>query len=239
MTELAGTGTPAVILGDFNDGKDGSNASHCALTPELSNAFGGSAEPCKKPKQTRRSTTSTARTSHLGRRRGRHQHPGQQDRRPPAGDRHHRGSSAGCAVDSGTARPSTTSARSSRSRPSWSTSSAPCSTSRPSAATARAATDPNGHPPARGRLHGAAQRGGPCAGRPSRRLRQGQCPEARHRLHHLVPADLVGRPRRRGWRPMEDRGSATENHLDHVHINVKPRLGPAGRPRGASCDEVV
>ena len=51
MTELAGTGTPAVILGDFNDGKDGNNSSHCALTPELSNAFGGSAEPCKKPKQ--------------------------------------------------------------------------------------------------------------------------------------------------------------------------------------------
>lgn len=25
-----------------------------------------------------------------------------------------------------------------------------------------------------------------------------------------------------GWRPMEDRGSAIENHLDHVHINVKP-----------------
>ena len=51
MTELAATGTPAVILGDFNDGKDGQNASHCALTPELSNAFGGAAEPCKKPKQ--------------------------------------------------------------------------------------------------------------------------------------------------------------------------------------------
>lgn len=25
----------------------------------------------------------------------------------------------------------------------------------------------------------------------------------------------------RGWRTMEDRGSATENHLDHVHISVK------------------
>ena len=51
MTDLAGTGTPSVILGDFNDGKDGNNSSHCALTPELTNAFGGSAEPCKKPKQ--------------------------------------------------------------------------------------------------------------------------------------------------------------------------------------------
>ena len=26
-----------------------------------------------------------------------------------------------------------------------------------------------------------------------------------------------------GWRPMADRGSATENHRDHVHINVRPR----------------
>ncbi len=26
----------------------------------------------------------------------------------------------------------------------------------------------------------------------------------------------------RGWRAMEDRGSATENHYDHVHISVKP-----------------
>ena len=26
-------------------------SSHCVLTPELNNAFGGSAEPCKKPNQ--------------------------------------------------------------------------------------------------------------------------------------------------------------------------------------------
>lgn len=28
-----------------------------------------------------------------------------------------------------------------------------------------------------------------------------------------------------GWRPMEDRGSETANHFDHVHINVKPEGG--------------
>ena len=61
--ELAATGTPAVIMGDFNDGKDGQRASHCVLTPELSNAFGGSAEPCKRPSRTHPSTTSTAPTS--------------------------------------------------------------------------------------------------------------------------------------------------------------------------------
>lgn len=25
-----------------------------------------------------------------------------------------------------------------------------------------------------------------------------------------------------GWRPMADRGSPTENHYDHVHLNIKP-----------------
>src|SRR3546814_12025460 len=43
-----------------------------------------------------------------------------------------------------------------------------------------------------------------------------------------------------GWRPMEDRGGATENHLDHVHINVNPgaSVQPVGLER-ASCDQVV
>lgn len=26
----------------------------------------------------------------------------------------------------------------------------------------------------------------------------------------------------RGWRPMEDRGSPTQNHMDHVHVSVRP-----------------
>ena len=44
-----------------------------------------------------------------------------------------------------------------------------------------------------------------------------------------------------GWRPMEDRGSATANHLDHLaHQRAcpTPRLSPVGL-EGASCDEVV
>ena len=43
-----------------------------------------------------------------------------------------------------------------------------------------------------------------------------------------------------GWRPMEDRGSATANHMDHPHINVLPdaKVTPIGLD-GASCDEVV
>jgi endonuclease/exonuclease/phosphatase family metal-dependent hydrolase len=31
-----------------------------------------------------------------------------------------------------------------------------------------------------------------------------------------------------GWRPMADRGSATANHRDHVHINVLPGVNPVG-----------
>jgi endonuclease/exonuclease/phosphatase family metal-dependent hydrolase len=31
-----------------------------------------------------------------------------------------------------------------------------------------------------------------------------------------------------GWRPMADRGSATANHRDHVHINVLPGPNPVG-----------
>ncbi len=43
-----------------------------------------------------------------------------------------------------------------------------------------------------------------------------------------------------GWRPMEDRGDATQNHHDHVHINAKPgaSVKPAGLD-GADCNEVV
>ena len=38
-------------------------------------------------------------------------------------------------------------------------------------------------------------------------------------------------PGLRGMAPMEDRGSDTENHLDHVHINVKP-VGASVQPAG-------
>lgn len=26
----------------------------------------------------------------------------------------------------------------------------------------------------------------------------------------------------RGWKPMADRGSPTQNHYDHVHVNTTP-----------------
>ncbi|RHW28299.1 hypothetical protein D0Z08_04800 [Nocardioides immobilis] len=50
LTDLNATGAPVFIVGDFNDGKDGQNSSHCQLTPAMSNAFGGSVNPCRSPK---------------------------------------------------------------------------------------------------------------------------------------------------------------------------------------------
>lgn len=38
-----------------------------------------------------------------------------------------------------------------------------------------------------------------------------------------------------GWRPMEDRGSPTANHMDHPHINVLP----SGAPGAAGAPQIV
>lgn len=39
-----------------------------------------------------------------------------------------------------------------------------------------------------------------------------------------------------GWRPMEDRGSATANHLDHVHVTLLDSATPiTNAPGGANC----
>ncbi|MGI5125531.1 hypothetical protein ACQEVB_01835 [Pseudonocardia sp. CA-107938] len=37
-----------------------------------------------------------------------------------------------------------------------------------------------------------------------------------------------------GWEPMEDRGSITENHFDHVHVSFEPRPG-TGTPDPTVC----
>jgi len=45
--ELASTGVPVVLVGDFNDADDGDHSSHCTLTSQLTSAFGGSHTPCR------------------------------------------------------------------------------------------------------------------------------------------------------------------------------------------------
>ena len=37
-----------------------------------------------------------------------------------------------------------------------------------------------------------------------------------------------------GWEPMEDRGSITENHFDHVHVSFEPHAG-SGTPDPTIC----
>jgi hypothetical protein len=37
-----------------------------------------------------------------------------------------------------------------------------------------------------------------------------------------------------GWEPMEDRGSITENHFDHVHVSFEPHAG-SGTPDPTVC----
>lgn len=238
MTELAGTGTPAIILGDFNDGEDGNNSSHCALTPELSNAFGGSAEPCKKPKedapidhvyganltwagaQVDNSTKANKIADH------------------PLVTATTAGSSAGCAVATDTSynlgpvKPQLTQLVNIL---------GPMFDIKTVGGYRTSATDPNGHPaglaadfmvpltPA-----GKAQ-GDALAAYAQAHARQLGIDYIiwYQRIWSVARAD-------EGWRRMEDRGSATANHMDHPHINVLPdgKVSPVGL-EGASCDEVV
>jgi hypothetical protein len=238
MSELSGTGTPAVILGDFNDGKDGNNSSHCVLTPELSNAFGGSAEPCKKPKQDApidhiyganltwagaevdNSTQASKLADH------------------PLVVATTAGSSAGCAVaqttdyNLGPVKPQLTRLVNIL---------GPMFDIKTVGGYRESATDPHGHPaglaadfmvpltPA-GKAQGDAL------------VAYAQAHAKELAIDYIIWYQRIWSVARadEGWRPMEDRGSATANHLDHPHINVLPNaeVSPVGL-EGASCDEVV
>lgn len=50
VESLRDSGLPVLIVGDFNDRRDGAESAHCTLTPVLSNAFGaGGRSPCTPP----------------------------------------------------------------------------------------------------------------------------------------------------------------------------------------------
>ncbi|MBZ5733579.1 peptidoglycan DD-metalloendopeptidase family protein [Nocardioides sp. TRM66260-LWL] len=238
MTDVAGTGVPAVILGDFNDGKDGSNSSHCALTPELTNAFGGSAEPCKKPKkdapidhiygadltwasaEVDNSTQASKIADH------------------PLVVATTAGSSAGCAVaqatnyNLGPVKPQLTQLVNIL---------GPMFDIKTVGGYRESATDPNGHPaglaadfmvpltPA-GKAQGDAL------------VAYAQAHARELGIDYIIWYQRIWSVARadEGWRRMEDRGSATANHMDHPHINVLPdaKVTPIGLD-GAPCDEVV
>jgi murein DD-endopeptidase MepM/ murein hydrolase activator NlpD/endonuclease/exonuclease/phosphatase family metal-dependent hydrolase len=234
MTELAGTGTPAVILGDFNDGKDGNNSSHCALTPELANAFGGSAEPCKKPKrdapidhvyganltwagaEVDNSTQVSKFADH------------------PLVTATTAGSTAGCAVATetnynlGPVKPQLTQLVNIL---------GPMFDIKTVGGYRESAADPNGHPSGL-----AADFMTSSKAQGDRLAAYAKANASKLGIDYIIWYQRIWSVARasEGWRPMEDRGGATENHLDHVHINVKP--GASVQPVGledASCDEVV
>ncbi|MBM0127904.1 peptidoglycan DD-metalloendopeptidase family protein [Pimelobacter simplex] len=238
MTDVAGTGIPAVILGDFNDGKDGNNTSHCALTPELTNAFGGSAEPCKKPTkdapidhiyganltwasaEVDNSTQASKIADH------------------PLVVATTAGSSAGCAVAQATSynlgpvKPQLTQLVNIL---------GPMFDIKTVGGYRESATDPNGHPaglaadfmvpltPA-GKAQGDAL------------VAYAQAHARELGIDYIIWYQRIWSVTRadEGWRRMGDRGSATANHMDHPHINVLPdaKVTPIGLD-GASCDEVV
>ncbi len=238
MTELAGTGTPAVILGDFNDGKDGNNSSQCALTPELSNAFGGSAEPCKKPQEDApidhiygaNLTWDSAEVDNSTQANKVADHP--------LVTATTAGSSAGCAVAAetnynlGPVQPQLTQLVNIL---------GPMFDIKTVGGYRESATDPHGHPaglaadfmvpltPA-GKAQGDAL------------VAYAQADARELGIDYIIWYQRIWSAARadEGWRLMEDRGSATANHLDHPHINVLPnaQVSPVGL-EGASCDEVV
>lgn len=238
MTDVAGTGIPAVILGDFNDGKDGNNSSHCALTPELTNAFGGSAEPCKKPKKDApidhiygaNLTWASAEVDNSTKANKIADHPLVVATTA--------GSSAGCAVaqatnyNLGPVKPQLTQLVNIL---------GPMFDIKTVGGYRESATDPNGHPaglaadfmvpltPA-GKAQGDAL------------VAYAQAHARELGIDYIIWYQRIWSVARadEGWLRMEDRGSATANHMDHPHINVLPdaKVTPIGLD-GASCDEVV
>ena len=235
LTDFKASGEPVVILGDFNDGKDGKNSSHCALTPELSNAFGGSAEPCKKPGKDApidhvygaNLTWASARVDKSPQAKKVTDHP--------LVIATTAGSNLGCAVGEsrynlGPVKPQLTRLVNIL---------GPMFDIETVGGYRESATDPNGHPaglaadfmvpltPA-GKAQGDAL------------VAYAQQHAEELGIDYIIWYQRIWSVARsdEGWRPMEDRGSDTENHRDHPHINVLPDApgGPAG---SSDCGEIV
>ena len=240
LDDLAATGIPTVIGGDFNDGGDGQNASHCVLTPTLTNAFGGSSAPCRQPKKDApidhlygaNLTWASARVENSTQSQKISDHPLVVATTA--------GSSAGCAVATNTnynlgqVKPQLTQLVNVL---------GPMFDIKTVGGYRDSATDPNGHPAGL-----AADFMVPLtsAGRA-----QGQALADYAKQHasefgidYIIWYQQIWSTSRagEGWRPMDDRGSATENHRDHVHINVKPGATVSPISSGgetANCSEIV
>lgn len=87
------------------------------------------------------------------------------------------------------------------------------------------ATDPNGHPAGRALdFMCTPAQGGPLAA-------YAQANANRLGVEYVIWQQRIWSTGRaaEGWRGMEDRGSATQNHMDHVHVNFLA-TAPAGGP---------
>ena len=246
MRQLTSSGTPAVLMGDFNDGTDGRAASQCVLTPTLTNPFGGSANPCRRPRggahidhiYGANLTWASARVDYSTQRTKISDHPLVIATTV--------GSSAECHV-----------------APAAGTGNYHLGPVKPELARLvevlapmfdittvggyrKSARDPGGHPSG---LAADFMVGLSAAG-----TRQGdalatyaQAHAATLGIDYLIWQQRIWSTSRarEGWRRMADRGSATQNHRDHVHINIMAgaQVQAAGRPVGGdtagSCDDIV
>jgi len=243
MSDLKATGVPVVILGDFNDDSDGQHSSHCTLTPTVSNAFGGSAEPCQEPAKDApidhiygaNLTWASASVDNNPQANRISDHP--------LVIATTAGSSAGCAVtDSvynlGPVKPQLTHLVNVL---------GPMFDIETVGGYRESATDPHGHPaglaadfmvpltPA-GKAQGDAL------------VAYAQQHATELGIDYIIWYQRIWSVEQaaEGWRPMEDRGSATEDHLDHPHIQVLPDPSSATGTSGTgtvagsgSCGEVV
>ncbi|WP_341925149.1 peptidoglycan DD-metalloendopeptidase family protein [Nocardioides psychrotolerans] len=247
LNDLAATGTPTVIMGDFNDGNDGQNASHCVLTPTLTNAFGGSSAPCRQPKEDApidhiygaNLTWASARVDNSTQSQKLSDHPLVVATTA--------GSSAGCALTSGATNTNYNLGQVKPQLTQLVNVLGPMFDIKTVGGYRDSATDPNGHPAGL-----AADFMVPlsAAGRA-----QGQALADYAKQHaselgidYIIWYQQIWSTSRtgEGWRPMDSRGSATEDHRDHVHINVKPGdpfsvgVGPiSSGGETASCSEIV
>ncbi|WP_214058774.1 peptidoglycan DD-metalloendopeptidase family protein [Nocardioides aquaticus] len=247
LDDLAATGTPTVIGGGFNDGGDGTNASHCVLTPTVTNAFGGSSAPCRQPKKDApidhiygaNLTWASARVDN-----------GTQSQKisdHPLVVATTAGSSAGCALTSGATNTNYNLGQVKAQLTQLVNVLGPMFDIKTVGGYRDSATDPNGHPAGL-----AADFMVPLS---SAGRAQGQALADYAKQHagelgidYIIWYQQIWSTSRasEGWRPMDDRGSATENHRDHVHINVKPG-DPFDDPvssifsggETASCSEIV
>ncbi len=235
MTDLKASGAPVVILGDFNDGKDGQNSSHCALTPELSNAFGGSADPCKTPGKDApidhvygaNLTWAQARVDNSPQAKKITDHP--------LVIATTAGSNLGCAAGEsqynlGPVKPQLTRLVNIL---------GPMFDIKTVGGYRESATDPNGHPAGLAAdFMVPLTPGGKAQGDALVAYAQQHAEELG--IDYIIWYQRIWSVTRsdEGWRPMEDRGSDTENHRDHPHINVLPDApgGPAG---SSDCGEIV